>query len=300
MKEDKNLKGRRANCQRPRKLDDRAARGVKRISRKSPFMTSEEIAIEHESTGGTKVSSRTIRRCLKRLNLKSFVARRKPFVNSFQRLRRIRWAKDFLQKRNCFWRKTLFSDECPIPLFNGGRQQRVYRGPNEAFLPQHLRPTVKHSVSVMVWGCFSYKGVGKIRILAPKTTMNSTWYCSILQNEVASTLDDHFGGAYRANFQDDGAPCHRSKVVKRKCRQLGISQMPWPGQSPDLNPIENMWSFLKTKVRAHCPRTLDELKAAILQVWFNEIPLWYCQRLINSMPSRIKLVIKRKGFPTKY
>ena len=90
------------------------------------------------------------------------------------------------------------------------------------------------------------------------------------------------------------------KIVTRKCQELGIAQLPWPGQSPDCNPIENLWSLLKTKVRLQAPRTIEQLREVVSHVWFHEIPLDYCQRLVNSMPYRLKSVIHQKGFPTRY
>jgi (2Fe-2S) ferredoxin len=298
--EDHSVNGRRGHCKGNKKLDDRGARRLKILARRNPFMTSEQLKAEHLESGSTPVTSRTIRRYLGRLHLKSFMARRKPFVSAFQRIRRVRWARALSKKTVHFWRQTLFSDECQICLFHGGKRQRVFRGPKEAFFPQHLRPTVKHGISAMVWGCISYKGVGKIRILEPGIRMNSAWYCSILENEVTETLQEHYHGSNTAKFQDDGAPCHRAKVVIRKCKELGIRQIPWPGQSPDCNVIENVWSVLKSKVREHNPKTLNQLKATIHQVWYNEITPEYCKRLINSMPTRLKSVIRVHGYPTKY
>jgi hypothetical protein len=130
--------------------------------------------------------------------------------------------------------------------------------------------------------------------------MNSAWYITILENEVQETLIEQFGGVERAHFQDDGAPCHRSHIVKDKCEELGIRQLEWPGQSPDCNPIENLWSIVKSKVRSQQPRTMADLKEAINNVWTHGIPLSLCKCLVDSMPRRLNSVIHNKGFPTKY
>jgi hypothetical protein len=185
-------------------------------------------------------------------------------------MRRVCWAKKYVSKPLGFWRKTLFSDKAQICLFQGVKNARVYREPGEGHLPQHLWPTVKHSQAVMLWGSFSYKGVGRISILETGQRMNSLWYKSILEREVQDTMIEHFGGLHNANFQDDGAPCHRSHMTRDECEELGIRQLEWPGQSPD--PIENLWSLVKSKVRSHQPRTLAELKEVIRVVWTTEIP----------------------------
>jgi len=74
----------------------------------------------------------------------------------------------------------------------------------------------------------------------------------------------------------------------------------WPGNSPDLNPIENLWHILKVKITKEKPKTLKELDRILENVWYNGIPLEIIQNLVDSMPTRIKSVIKNNGGPTKY
>ena len=102
-------------------------------------------------------------------------------------------------------------------------------------------------------------------------------------------------------FQHDGAPCHQTKAVKDWLAQSNIELLsPWPGNSPDLNPIENCWLLLKRKVAVRNPTSLKELRHAITSVWVTEITPEYCEKLCLSMPSRIALVIANKGLHTKY
>ena len=75
----------------------------------------------------------------------------------------------------------------------------------------------------------------------------------------------------------------------------------WPAQSPDLNPIENLWMILKRRISARDPpaKTVKELKAVVQEEW-QKIPVDDVKNLVKSMPKRAKLVIKAKGFGTKY
>ena len=79
-----------------------------------------------------------------------------------------------------------------------------------------------------------------------------------------------------------------------------IQTFEWPGNSPDLNPIENLWYVVKNKVSEKHPTSLSALQLAIKEVWVKEISSDYCCKLIESMPHRLQEVIKNKGGHTKY
>jgi len=77
--------------------------------------------------------------------------------------------------------------------------------------------------------------------------------------------------------------------------------MVWPAQSPDLNPIEHLWGYLKRRLADHefSPKRIHELWERV-QVDWKGIPVEECQTLIERMPRRIEAVIKAKGGYTKY
>lgn len=60
----------------------------------------------------------------------------------------------------------------------------------------------------------------------------------------------------------DNAPCHVAKVVKAEAARLGVQLVNLPGYSPDLNPIERLWDWLREEVtRGRCHASVAELIA---------------------------------------
>ena len=148
----------------------------------------------------------------------------------------------------------------------------------------------------MVWGAMSRNGVAALSFLPPGTTINGPKYVQMLSEKLKLYLQVQNCQI----FIQDGAPCHRSKVAKNFLDSNNINLLKWPGNSPDLNPIKNLWTNMKNKVSEKQPLSGAELVKAIKEVWVKEIFKEYCQSLIESMPRRIKAMIKNRGGHTKY
>lgn len=100
-------------------------------------------------------------------------------------------------------------------------------------------------------------------------------------------------------FQQDGAPCHTATSTMAWFAKKGITVMPWPSQSPDLNPIEHLWELMKKKLEKRPCKNISELKAALFELW-NLITPEETANLVSSMPRRCAAVVLSKGGHTKY
>ena len=71
-------------------------------------------------------------------------------------------------------------------------------------------------------------------------------------------------------------------------------------KSPRLNPIENVWGYIKNIVQAREPQNLHELDRFVQEAFKETIAPEYCKKLYDSIPKRLNLVIKKKDFRIKY
>ena len=150
--------------------------------------------------------------------------------------KRFIWAKKYKDWTREQWRRVLFSDESHF-LVQGVRSQHVRISKGEPLKESHIDQAVKHSPKKMFWGCFSYYKVGPLKPV--EGMMNSAKYLDVLTKKVIPEMARKFPEG-SGIFQQELAPCYTSRKVKNFINLNNISVLDWPGNSPDLNPIENL------------------------------------------------------------
>lgn len=179
------------------------------------------------------------------------------------------------------------------------KSQYVRRRPGEKFNPDCVASTVKHPTKVMIWSVISGKGTGCLYIV--RDTMKQDQYKDVLQDWLLPQIREWFPNGEPYTFMQDGAPCHTARSVKTFLKNEDIPLLPWPGNSPDMNPIENVWKLVKREVAKDMITTKAQLIARIIYVWNHHLGLQDAvQNCISSMPKRIKALIAAKGGITQY
>ena len=98
-------------------------------------------------------------------------------------------------------------------------------------------------------------------------------------------------------FQQDNASVHTSHLAKEWFAANNVSVLPWRAKSPDMSPIETMWSILVRKVYEKGKQyfNMDDLVRAIRKAWEEVTKSEVVLNLIQGMPDRVYLLIEAKG-----
>lgn len=129
--------------------------------------------------------------------------------------------------------------------------------------------------------------------------MKATTY----SEQILPLVDDwiHNHCPENALFIQDNTPCHKAALTKRELQARDIQVITWPPFSPDLNPIEHVWNWMKDYIQKKFPRKLSraQLEEAVYQAW-DAVPQDFLEKLIQSMPRRISFVQMSGGGYSRY
>lgn len=281
---------------RPRITTKREDRAMVNLVKKDRFKTAAAVSREMSIQLDKPLSRKTVSRRLVEQNLLARVPVVKPLISAKNKNRRLQFATEHVLWSQEKWQTVHFSDESKFMLYGSDGKTYVRRKVGEQLSPKCIKTSVKFGGgSVMVWGMISGDGVGPIVRLHGK--VNAVVYKQLVKDHVLPVLRN--SNKQPAIFMQDNAPCHKAKLVMNFLEAEHIAVLDWPAQSPDLNPIENVWKILGERAKARNPKTTEELWDALKEEW-NKITKREIKKLIASCSRRCQSVIEAKGLHTKY
>lgn len=205
------------------------------------------------------------------------------------KVKRIEWCQRMLDTNETF-DNVIFTDECKVQSHQN-RHRKCYRKRGQQ-MPRTPKP--KHPYSCLVWAGISKRGSTQIAIF--DGIMKSQFYQEqILQGHLLPFIQLAYPDSHR--FMQDNDPKHTSRSTQAFMMDNGINWWATPAESPDLNPIENVWNELKNNCEhAH---TKAQLIQMIQDFWLTVTPE-KCRRYIGHIHTVIPEVIVQNGGPSGY
>jgi len=288
---------------RPRILDEFEREELKRSvvsNKKTRRQTLSQIRLNVINETNKPISIQTIRKELAEQGLRSRIPRFSPLISERNKEKRLFWARTYENWTVEDFKKVVWSDESTYTQFRTSGFGRVWREPSEEFHEDCIAATVQKSFGRMFWGCFSWVGMGPLVPLVGRVTGNT--HREVLENYAVPTVKSHAKKIKKKFlFQEDNAPVYTARVARSFLKSSNIELLPWPAQSPDINPIENIWSHIEVRIRQRDsqPSSVAQLEQWVKEEW-DAVPVKYYRNLIKSMPRRVQAVLAANGGPTKY
>ena len=271
------------------KLSARQSRMICRTALRNPTISLSELKT------CVNVSKQTVARVLSRNHICSRKRKCQIILTAEQKKKRLDWAMRFCLYRVPSWRRIVFSDESRVSLHTKDGRLRLWIRSQQS-MPAHQVVPLEHSGGggLLIWGAIWFGGRSELKFF--RTTMNSERYLDLIESHVYPLSEQLGDPSVDWTFMDDNAPPHRSHLVTAYKALAGIRTLKWPAKSPDLNPIENIWSLLKLKVRRQVAHgtTLIQLEEIIKEAWAS-IPQEAIDNLVQGMSSRVQKLLASRG-----
>ena len=224
---------------------------------------------------GIPISLSTVKRCRFSLGWTFHGTRYCQMIREPNKLKRLDFANKCLAENENF-DDVIWTDETSVQL--ECHHRHCFRKRNQK---PRLKPRPKHPIKVHVWAGISKRGATQVCIFEGK--MDAPFYVEILSHYLVPFIQSEFPSTHR--LMQDNDPKHTSRLSRQFFEQNEINWWKTPPESPDMNPIENVWHELKEFIRRETkPKSKQQLIDGIQQFW-SQMTEEKCRRYINHIHS---------------
>lgn len=233
----------------PRVLDASQKAEIIEMIEEDPFLTAKYIGRQYN------VSYMTIIRLLREHGIHCRTSAKQTKLTEDHKIYRVAFCENLLEKSNADLDCIMFTDEKTFSTDVRWRKQ-VYRPRNTRHVTGYIRTeNLSGRINAAYWGAISVDGPAT-DIIKINGRFNSVQYLDILRNHVEPIMTPD------KIFMHDNSPVHTAGVVMEYLSNQEFDTMAWCPMSPDLNPIENVWSYVIydwPQMQTRSPRALDLL-----------------------------------------
>ncbi len=248
-----------------------------------PKTTQKKLVEELNTEFKIKTSISTVSRYLKTMgDYKN--PKMAPVISEKNKIKRYDYAT---YHKNDMFSNVVFSDETYFELNKYTKKIFVLHGEESDYKNKFNNPNFK----IGVWAAISKKG--KIGFTFLDQNVDKFYYIEILKNHLLEKANSTFG-LNKWRFQQDNAPSHKAVLVKEWLEENTPKKLNHPPQSPDLNPIELIWPWMKKEVENKSPQNKEQLKFYIEESW-KKLTTKQIIRTIDHLRGVIQDVILKNG-----